>query len=69
VPELIPLDAHARRVLEVTFREALRLGAEQIGCGHVLLAVLEAEDGTGVLAGLGVDKPAAEANVRAAQGT
>jgi ATP-dependent Clp protease ATP-binding subunit ClpA len=69
VPELVPFDAHARRVLELTFREALRLGSEQVGTGHVLLAVLEAEDGTGVLAGLGVGKAAVDAQVSAAQGT
>ena len=63
VPDLVPFDAHARRTLELTFREALRLGAEQVGTGHVLLAVLEAEDGTGVLAGLGVDKATVEAHV------
>ena len=63
VPELVPFDAHARRALELTFREALRIGAEQVGTGHVLLAVLEAEDGTGVLAGLGVDKGTVETHV------
>ncbi len=63
VPELVPFDAHARKALELTFREALRLGAPAIGSGHVLLAVLEAEDGTGVLAGLGVDKAAVEAHL------
>lgn len=66
--EFIPFDAHARRALELTFGEALRLGSDRIGTGHVLLAVLEAEDGTGVLAGLGIDKPAVEAYVSAAQG-
>jgi hypothetical protein len=69
VPAMIPFDAHARRALELTFREALRLGSEQVGTGHVLLAVLAVEDGTGVLAGLGVDRAAAEAQVSAAQGT
>jgi hypothetical protein len=69
VPAMIPFDAHARRALELTFREALRLGSEQVGTGHVLLAVLAVEDGTGVLAGLGVDRGAAEAQVSAAQGT
>jgi hypothetical protein len=69
VPALIPFDAHARRALELTFREALRLGADRIASGHVLLGVLEAEDGTGVLAGLGLDKPAAEAHVSTAQET
>ncbi|TFV89118.1 Clp protease N-terminal domain-containing protein [Blastococcus sp. CT_GayMR16] len=69
MPALVPFDAHARRALELTFREALRLGSPAIGTGHVLLAVLEADDGTGVLAGLGVDKPTVEAHVSAVQGT
>jgi len=64
-PDLVPFDAHARRALELTFREALRLDADQVGSGHVLLAVLEVEDGTGVLAGLGVDKATVEAHVSA----
>jgi len=45
--------AHARRALELTFSEALRLGAEQVGTGLVLLAV----------------RAAVEAQVSAAQGT
>lgn len=61
VPELIPYDARARKALELTFREALRMGHDYIGSEHILLAVLELEDGTGVLAGLGVDKATAEA--------
>jgi ATP-dependent Clp protease ATP-binding subunit ClpA len=69
VPAMVPFDEHARRALELSFREALRLGSEQVGTGHVLLAVLAVEDGTGVLAGLGVDQAAAEAQVSAAQGT
>jgi hypothetical protein len=60
VPALIPFDAHARKALELTFREAVRLGHDRIGSGHVLLAVLEVEDGTGVLAGLGVRKEQVE---------
>jgi ATP-dependent Clp protease ATP-binding subunit ClpA len=60
VPALVPFDAHARRALELTFREAMRLDARAIGTGHLLLAVLDVEDGTGVLAGLGVDRAAAE---------
>ena len=66
-PDLVPFDTHARRALELTFREALRLDADHIGTGHVLLAVLEVEDGTGVLAGLGLDRTVAEAHVRAAE--
>jgi hypothetical protein len=60
VPAMIPFDAHARRTLELTFREALRRGDDAVRGGHLLLAVLEAEDGTGVLAALGVTKAAVE---------
>jgi hypothetical protein len=74
VPELIPYDAPARKALELTFREALRLGHNYIGTEHILLALLELEDGRGVLAELGLDKAAVEADlveaveaVRAAQ--
>jgi ATP-dependent Clp protease ATP-binding subunit ClpA len=63
VPDLIPFDARARDVLEQTFRAAMRLGAERIGAGHLLLALLEVEDGTGVLAGLGLDRARVEAGL------
>jgi ClpA/ClpB-like protein len=66
VPDLIPYGPQARKALELTFREALRMGHNYIGTEHILLALLELEDGTGVLAGLGVDKAAAEANINAA---
>jgi hypothetical protein len=66
VPELIPYDAGARKALALTFREALRLGHNYIGTEHILLALLESEDATGPLTGLGVDKAAAEANITAA---
>jgi Clp amino terminal domain, pathogenicity island component len=66
VPELIPFDAQAQKALELTFRQALRLGHNYIGTEHILLALLEAEDGTGVLAGLGVDRDRAEADIGAA---
>ena len=59
-PELVPFDDRARAVLEATFREALRLGHNHIGTEHVLLALLDADEGTGVLAGLGVDRARAE---------
>jgi Clp amino terminal domain, pathogenicity island component len=63
VPPLIPFDAQAKKVLELTFREALRLGHNYIGTEHILLALLEFEDGSGVLTGLGLDKTATETNV------
>jgi hypothetical protein len=46
---LIPFDAHARKVLELTFREALRLGHDRVGTGHILLALLERQDPGGPL--------------------
>ena len=65
VPALIPFDSNAKKSLELTFREALRLGHNYIGTEHILLALLEHEagSGTGLLGGLGVDKAAAEANI------
>ena len=63
VPELIPYDAQGKKALELTFRQALRLGHNYIGTEHILLALLDQEDGTGVLADLGVDRAAVEASV------
>ena len=63
VPDLIPYDVDARKALELTFREALRLGHNYIGTEHILLALLDFEDGAGVLSGLGLEKPAVEAKL------
>ncbi|MFD9456283.1 Clp protease N-terminal domain-containing protein [Streptomyces sp. NPDC059985] len=60
VPDLVPFDASAKKALELTFREALRLGHNYVGTEHVLLALLELEHGTGPLSGLGVGKDAVE---------
>ncbi|MFJ4773151.1 Clp protease N-terminal domain-containing protein [Streptomyces uncialis] len=60
VPDLVPYDAGAKKALELTFREALRLGHNHIGTEHLLLALLEFEDGRGVLSAAGVAKAAAE---------
>ncbi|WP_432033422.1 Clp protease N-terminal domain-containing protein [Streptomyces antibioticus] len=60
VPELVPYGSDAKKVLEPTFREALRLGRNYVGTEHILLALLEFENGQGVLSGLGVDKAATE---------
>ncbi|MET8114488.1 Clp protease N-terminal domain-containing protein [Streptomyces prasinus] len=59
-PELVPYGPAAKKVLELTFREALRLGHNYVGTEHLLLALLEHENGKGVLSGLGVDKTATE---------
>jgi hypothetical protein len=66
VPALIPFDAHVRKALELTFREALRLGHNYIGTEHILLALLEQEDSEGTLRSLGLDKDAAETTIVAA---
>ena len=63
VPDLVPYDLDARKALELTFREALRLGHNYIGTEHVLLALLDLENGTGVLSDLGLDKEAVEAKI------
>ncbi|MER5929249.1 Clp protease N-terminal domain-containing protein [Streptomyces sp. NPDC002054] len=63
VPDLVPFDAGGKKALELTFREALRLGHNYVGTEHILLALLEQENGEGVLSGLGVDKSKVEAIV------
>jgi Clp amino terminal domain, pathogenicity island component len=65
VPALIPFSGAARKALELTFREALRLGHNYIGTEHVLLALLELEDGSGSLHQAGVDKDRVEADLAA----
>jgi hypothetical protein len=59
-PELVPYGQAAKKVLELTFREALRLGHNYIGTEHILLALLEHENGEGVLSSLGIDKERTE---------
>ncbi|MGW0292583.1 Clp protease N-terminal domain-containing protein [Streptomyces tuirus] len=66
VPELVPYGQAAKKVLELTFREALRLGHNYIGTEHILLALLEHENGEGVLSGLGIGKEQTERYVAAA---
>jgi hypothetical protein len=66
VPVLVPFNGPSRKVLELTFREALRLGHNYIGTEHILLALLEAEDDDGALHRLGLDKARVEASVVAA---
>ncbi|MFF4270114.1 Clp protease N-terminal domain-containing protein [Streptomyces sp. NPDC001536] len=65
-PELVPYGSDAKKVLELTFREALRLGHNYVGTEHILLALLEFENGEGVLSGLGIAKAAVEENVTTA---
>jgi hypothetical protein len=62
VPEHIPFTPESKKVLELTLREALRLGHNYIGTEHILLGVLSKEDGLGarVLTELGITKELAE---------
>ncbi|MFD4566081.1 Clp protease N-terminal domain-containing protein [Streptomyces sp. NPDC058467] len=63
VPELVPYGPAAKKTLELTFREALRLGHNYVGTEHILLALLEYENGEGVLSGAGVDKATTEGHI------
>ena len=65
VPPLIPFGPRAKKTLELTFRQALRLGHNYIGTEHILLALLEFEDGDGVLTGLGIGKAATAEHITA----
>jgi hypothetical protein len=66
VPVLIPFSGQAKKVLELTFRQALRLGHNYIGTEHIFLALYEAEDDDGTLHQLGVDRDRFEQELVAA---
>ncbi|MGY1624809.1 Clp protease N-terminal domain-containing protein [Geodermatophilus sp. SYSU D00965] len=54
VPDFVPFDAAAQQALERTFAVAERRGDDAIDAEHLLLALLEVEDGSGLLSGLGL---------------
>jgi ATP-dependent Clp protease ATP-binding subunit ClpA len=56
MPVLIPFTGDAKKSLELTFRQALRLGHNYVGTEHLLLALYEAEEDDGTLHQLGVDR-------------
>jgi ATP-dependent Clp protease ATP-binding subunit ClpA len=60
-----PFAAQSRKVLELTLREALRLGHNFVGTEHLLLGVLSLDEGpvVGALADLGVTKEPAEREI------
>jgi hypothetical protein len=62
-PPLIKYNAAAKKALEITGREAFRLGHNYIGTEHMLMALLAAEDQTGLLHRVGVDPAAVETYV------
>ncbi|HEY6647625.1 MAG TPA: Clp protease N-terminal domain-containing protein [Mycobacterium sp.] len=66
IPVLIPFNGAAKKVLELTFRQALRLGHNYVGTEHIFLALYEAEDEDGTLHQLGVDRDRFERELVAA---
>ncbi|MGY1641874.1 Clp protease N-terminal domain-containing protein [Geodermatophilus sp. SYSU D00703] len=54
VPDFVPFDEAARQALERTFAVAERRGDDAIDTEHLLFALLEVEEGAGLLTGLGV---------------
>ena len=60
LPDARPVRREARKALELTFREALRLGHNYIGTEHILIVLLEVDDGSGPLTELGLDKAEVE---------
>ncbi|WP_018600484.1 Clp protease N-terminal domain-containing protein [Mycobacterium sp. 155] len=66
LPALIPFAPTAKKALELTFRQALRLGHNYIGTEHILLALFEAEPDDGALHRLGVDPQRLEADLTTA---
>ncbi len=65
VAEHIPFTPRAKKVLELSLREALQLGHDHIGTEHILLGLLREGGGAAaeVLVELGVDLPSARAAV------
>ncbi|MEZ5219788.1 MAG: Clp protease N-terminal domain-containing protein [Ilumatobacteraceae bacterium] len=59
---LVPYSDAAKKVLELTAREALRLGHNYIGTEHLLLALL-GDEADGPLPALGLDRSRAEASI------
>ncbi|HKN55198.1 MAG TPA: Clp protease N-terminal domain-containing protein [Amycolatopsis sp.] len=64
-PDPVPFTGAAKKTLELTLREGLRLGHNYIGTEHILLGLLEQGEGSGyeVLNSLGVTKERAEAKI------
>jgi hypothetical protein len=67
VPERIPFSGRSRKTIELTMREALRLGHNYVGTEHILLGLLDQGEGPAydVLTELGVTKDAVEEDIRA----
>ena len=65
--ERVPLGAGAVAALKAALQSALHLGHNYIGTEHILLGLVDEQDGTAAtLAGLGVTKPAVQQQITAA---
>ncbi|WP_435154426.1 Clp protease N-terminal domain-containing protein [Amycolatopsis sacchari] len=67
LPVHIPFSGASRKALELTVREALRLGHNYVGTEHILLGLLEQGEGPAfdLLTELGVTKDAVDGEIRA----
>jgi hypothetical protein len=63
MPTLIPFNGPAKKALELTFRQALRLGHNYVGTEHIALALFEAEEDDGPLHRIGVDRDRFESDL------
>ena len=64
--EQIPFSGPAKKVLELVFREALRLGHDHVGTEHLLLGLLADEESPAARL-IGVTHAAAEEHITAAE--
>ncbi|MEP1123616.1 MAG: Clp protease N-terminal domain-containing protein [Ilumatobacter sp.] len=62
-PDLVPFGSRAAKALEVTFREALRLGHNYVGTEHIALAIIETEPAETGLSSLGLTKDVLEQHI------
>lgn len=60
---MIPYGPAAAKALDLTVREALRLGHNYIGTEHILLGLIEQENGDGPLASAGATREAVESRI------
>jgi ATP-dependent Clp protease ATP-binding subunit ClpA len=63
MPTLIPFNGPAKKALELTFRQALRLGHNYVGTEHIALALFEVEEDDGPLHRIGVDRERFESDL------
>jgi len=60
------LTPRAKRVIDLAYEEARQLNNNYIGTEHLLLALLEQENGAEILTGLGISKEGTDEKLAAA---